>query len=127
MTAVAKARDWLAELRAARDERDKDKFIDLLTAIALAAPELQGAAGEIARGFGDDEDQWEEWARGFFISSGIVPKADDAAKLDAAITAKAKLGAEPIRRRKVPPDPSATRKVEARATPFFLSSDTTQD
>ena len=68
MTAVAKARDWLAELRRARDARDKDAFIDLLTAIALAAPELQGAACEIARGFGDEEDQWEEWAKGFFIS-----------------------------------------------------------
>ena len=53
--AVAKARDWLAELRRARDARDKDAFIDLLTAIALAAPGLQGAACEIARGFGDED------------------------------------------------------------------------
>jgi hypothetical protein len=67
MTAVAKARDWLPELRQARDARDKDAFIDLLTAIALAAPELQGAACEIARGVGDDEERWEKWAKGFFI------------------------------------------------------------
>ena len=78
MTAVAKARDWLAELRRARDARDKDAFIDLLTAIALAAPELQGAACEIARGFGDEEDQWEEWAKGFFISPSTQSDVESA-------------------------------------------------
>jgi hypothetical protein len=74
--AVAKARDWLAELRRARDARDKDAFIDLLTAIALAAPALQGAACEIARGFGDEEDKWEEWAKGFFISPTPPPEIE---------------------------------------------------
>ena len=70
--AVAKARDWLAELRRARDARDKDAFIDLLTAIALAAPALQGAACEITRGFGDEEDNGRSGLRVFLFPNSTT-------------------------------------------------------
>jgi hypothetical protein len=62
-------REWLAEFRAARDEGNQPRVADLLTEIAVRAPELQGAACEVVRGNNDAAaDQREEWARGFFIS-----------------------------------------------------------
>ena len=66
----AARREWLVELRAARDEGDQPRVADLLTEIAVQAPELQGAACEVVRGNNDAAaDQREEWARGFFISA----------------------------------------------------------
>ena len=63
-------REWLVELRAARDEGNQPRVADLLTEIAVQAPELQGAACEVVRGNNDAAaDQREEWARGFFISA----------------------------------------------------------
>ena len=62
-------REWLAELRAARDEGETRRVADLLTEIAVQAPELQGAACEVVRGNNDaGAVKREEWARGFFIS-----------------------------------------------------------
>lgn len=62
-------REWLVELRAARDEGNQPRVADLLTEIAVQAPELQGSACEAVRGNNDAAaDQREEWARGFFIS-----------------------------------------------------------
>ena len=62
-------REWLVELRAARDEGETRRVADLLTEIAVQAPELQGAACEVVRGNNDAAAvKREEWARGFFIS-----------------------------------------------------------
>ena len=63
-------REWLVELRAARDEGNQPRVADLLTEIAVQAPELQGSACEVVRGNNDAAaDQREEWARSFFISA----------------------------------------------------------
>ena len=51
--AVAKRRDWLSELRKAEGAADFDGFTDLLTLVAVEAPELRGPASQIARGFGE--------------------------------------------------------------------------
>ena len=40
--AVAKRRDWLSELRKAEGAADVDGFTDLLTLVAVEAPELRG-------------------------------------------------------------------------------------
>ena len=67
---VRARREWLVELRAARDEGDQPRVADLLTEIAVQAPELQGAACEVVRGNNDAAaDQREEWARGFFSAA----------------------------------------------------------
>ena len=108
--AVAKARNWLAELRRARDTRDKDAFIDLLTAIALAAPALQGAACEIARGFGDEDgDRWEEWAKGFFISR--IPKSEVESKV-VEVAPPARPGLQRFNRRLGEAPQIEARKIE---------------
>ena len=63
-------REWLVELRAARDEGNQPRVADLLTEIAVQAPELQGSACEVVRGNNDAAaDQREEWARGFFSAA----------------------------------------------------------
>jgi hypothetical protein len=51
--AVAKRRDWLSELRKAEGAAAIDDFTDLLTLVAVEAPELKEPASAIARGFGE--------------------------------------------------------------------------
>ncbi len=71
------ARSFLGELRAARSESDQKKIADLLSEIALAAPELQGAACEIVRGDDDDgADLREGWAQSFFILPKAQPREE---------------------------------------------------
>ena len=68
--AVAKRRDWLSELRNAEGAAAIDEFTDLLTIVAVEAPELRGPASQIARGFGEgdsgEEERWRKWAQDFF-------------------------------------------------------------
>ena len=53
--AVARRRDWLSELKKAEGGADIDVFTDLLTIVAVEAPELKESACAIARGFGEGD------------------------------------------------------------------------
>jgi hypothetical protein len=103
MTSVAQprvGRKLLSDLRAARAESDQQKIVDLLTAIALVAPVLQGAACEIVRGDDDDgADQREKWAEGFFISPEPQPR-DEPEPL--TVVPKPEPSALVVKRRKLP-------------------------
>jgi hypothetical protein len=118
MTSVAKpavGRELLRELRAARNNGDQERIVELLKEIALVAPDLQGAACEIIRGDDDDgADKRESWAAGFFISSEPQPPAE-LVPLAVVPTSKALV----VKRRKLPslPKPDAAAMMAALLKP----------
>jgi hypothetical protein len=104
--ALAKPRDWLSELRQAEGAADIDEFTDLLTIVAVEAPELKEPASAIARGFGEgdpaEEARWQEWARGFFIYPNAQPKEESKGKTQPTPKAASALV---VKRRNIPGTP----------------------
>jgi hypothetical protein len=110
--AVAKRRDWLSELRKAEGGADIDGFTDLLTIIAVEAPELKEPASAIAKGFGEgdpaEEARWQEWAGGFFIYPKAQPREESKAGTQPVQKAAPALV---VKRRKIPGTPKEVSLV----------------
>ena len=99
MTVVAKAKDWLAEIRALGGKEDEDKLRTLVISIAETLPDLEGPVCEVVseRG-GDDEEArwgWKEWARDFFERTRAKRAAEPVGGLKLVTAAKPKAVSEP--------------------------------
>ena len=94
-----------------------DDFTDLLTLVAVEAPELKEPASAIARGFGEgdpaEEARWQEWARGIFIYPKPQPREESKADTQPASETASK--ALVVKRRKLPslPKPDAAAMLAA--------------
>ena len=94
-----------------------DDFTDLLTLVAVEAPELKEPASAIARGFGEgdpaEEARWQEWARGFFIYPKPQPREE--LKADTQPASETASKALVVKRRKLPslPKPDAAAMLAA--------------
>src|SRR6476660_9814075 len=83
---LAPGRDWLAELRAAKEAGDTEGIKTLVPSIAATAPELRGPVCDL---LGEIGEGWREWGEPFFIfpetQPSVGPAGDFTSALGAAI------------------------------------------